>query len=176
MTPEQLRILAIDVLLPIAAILVPTFISIGLYRAERRAAAADRARERLLEAGAEIAKALAPLATFNGIAEDLKPILSEVRGRITIYRAWSTPDDIVSDWLPLRFRELMAVWSDTLGAIEPAGMHLGEIMEAQRPAHSSAAVMVETFTGWLAGHVTIEQIREDGARILREHPEFATPG
>lgn len=175
MTFEQILQLATGILIPVAAILVPTFISIGLFRAERRSAAADRARERRLEAGAEIAKALAPLATFNGISEDIKPILSEARGRITIYRAWTTPDDIVSDWLPLRFRELMAVWRDTIGPINPEGLGLGEIMEAQRPAHKASGDMIEMFTGWLAGHVTIEQIREDGARILREYPEFAQP-
>jgi hypothetical protein len=67
------------------------------------------------------------------------------------------------------------VWSQTIKAIEPAGMDLGALMEAQRPAHRASSDMVETFTGWLAGHVTTEQIRKDGARILRENPELADP-
>lgn len=172
MTPDEIRALLIDIFIPVAAILVPTLISIGLYRAERRAAAADRARERRLEAGAEIAKALAPLATFDGVNENLKPIMSDARGRITIYRAWTTPDDIVGDWLALRFRELMKRWSAILGSFEPHGMDIGAIMDAQRPAHADAARMIEMFTGWLAGHVATEDIRADFMRIVRDNPEF----
>ncbi|MGV2983798.1 hypothetical protein ACNPNP_08820 [Microbacterium sp. AGC85] len=175
MTPDHIRDLLIDILIPVTSILVPTLISVSLYRAERRAAAADRARERRLEAGAEIAKALAPLATFDATSENLKPIMTEARGRITIYRAWTTPGDIVGEWLPLRFRELMKIWGTTLGSFDPRGMPVGAVMDAQLPAHASAADMVEKFTGWLAGHVTTEQVREDGARILRDNPDLATP-
>lgn len=172
MTPDQIRDLAIDVLIPITAILVPTLISLGLYRAERKSAAADRATERRLEAGAEIARAIAPLGSFNGVSGDMQPIISDLRGRITIYRAWTDPDDIVADWLALRFKQLMQVWGDTLGSFDPSGMELGDIMEAQRPAHNYSAETAELFTGWLAGHVSIDTIRTDGARILALRPDL----
>lgn len=172
MTPDQIRALAIDVLIPLAAILVPTLISIGLYRAERKSAAEDRAAERRLEAGAEIARAIAPLASFDAVSGDMRQIIAELRGRITIYRAWTSPDDIVGDWLALRFKQLMKVWGDTLGSFEPDGMALGDIMEAQRPAHNYSAETAEMLTGWLAGHVSTETIRVDGARILAGRPDL----
>ncbi|PMC04145.1 hypothetical protein CJ226_09065 [Microbacterium sp. UMB0228] len=173
MTPEQMRGLAIDVLIPIAAILVPTLISIGLYRAERKSAAADRAAERRLEAGAEIARAIAPLATFDGTSADMRQIISDLRGRITIYRAWTAPDDIVGDWLALRFKQLMKVWGDTLGSFDPAGMSIGQVMDAQSAAHDYSAETAELLTGWLAGHISTETIRQDGANILAARPDLS---
>lgn len=172
MTLDQIRDVAIDVLIPVAAILIPTLISIGLYRAERREAANDRARERRLEAGAEIARALAPLGTIDGTSEDMRPLLADLRGRITIYRAWTTTDDIVGDWLALRYKEGMRTWTSTLAAFDPNGMSYEQVLQAQRPAHDWSASTAEMFTGWLAGHVTTEQIRTDGARILKKYPEF----
>jgi hypothetical protein len=167
-TPDQIKELAIDVLIPLAAILVPTLISIALYRAERKSAAADRAAERRLESGSEIARAIAPLASFDGVTGDLRPIVAELRGRITIYRAWTTPGDIVGDWLALRFRKLMSVWGSTLGSFEPEGMTLTAIMDAQRPAHDYSAETAEMLTGWLSGNVPTETLRADGAKLLAE--------
>lgn len=173
-----------DVAIPVAAIIVPTLIAIRLSRSERLTAEAARREERLsaiedrrierrLEAGAGVIVALAPLSTMN-LHEPVWPYLWELRARIAVYRAWIVSDDRSGDWLGLRHREGMAIWSRTALLLANAGGPNQFTVEGQleltHRAHEWAHTTTEMFTGYLSGHVPIEHLLVDGARILKAYP------
>jgi hypothetical protein len=172
---------AVTIAIPVAAIIVPTLIAIRLARAERRDAfetsqrersevLATSQRERRLEAGASVIVALAPLASLFDLDAPMQGHLWDLRARIAVYRAWIEPGDLSGDWLALRHREGMRLWSEAFALVVqkggPAGIGYDSLLGLLQPAHEWAASMTELFSGWLSGNVTTEALRADGARIM----------
>jgi len=165
----------VTIAIPVAAIIVPTLIAIRLARAERRDALETRKRERCLEAGASVIVALAPLASLFDLASPMQGHLWDLRARIAVYRAWIEPGDLSGDWLALRHREGMRLWSEAFALVVqkggPAGIDYDSLLGVLQPAHEWAASMTELFSGWLSGNVTTEALRVDGARIMERYPQ-----
>lgn len=170
---DGLRLLG-DVVIPVAAILIPTVIAIRLARSERHNATHDRKIERRLQAGAEVITALAPLASIRA-DQPIQEHLWKLRSAIAVYRAWLDRSDPSGDWLALRHREGMTLWSQAMSrinrlarpdAVTPEGMV--ELLEEQ---WAWAAHTTEMFTGYLSGHVPEKDLLADGARILKAHPK-----
>lgn len=197
---------AIDIAIPVAAILVPTIIAVRLSRSERRHAEADRQEERRialedrenarraaiedrqeerraaendrrlerrLEAGAGVIVAVAPLASMQ-LNQPVQQHLWEFRARLAVYRAWISADDRSGDWLALRHREGMTLWSEadrTMDAIGgPAAISVEGMLDLLRPAHEWAASTTEMFTAFLSGHAGDVDLLRDGARIMDAYP------
>lgn len=160
--------------LPIVAILASTGVAIWLARRERRDALADRRKERRLEAGAGVLVALAPLTSFSDLDEPMQAHLWEIRARIAVYRAWIDADDRSGDWLALRHREGMLLWNRTLAAVSREGgmsrITVDALLAALAPAQAQMHLTTEMFTQWLSGHMEIDELLRDGARILKAHP------
>lgn len=75
-----------DIIIPVAAILIPTLIAVNIARIERRTArqecedaARDRQRERRLDAAAGVIAALAPLASFSDVDQPMQQHFWELR-------------------------------------------------------------------------------------------------
>jgi hypothetical protein len=170
--------LAVDVILPVIAILVPTIIAIALFRAERRTARLEAKRARRLDAGAEVIVALAPMASIQPTTL-MTERLWDVRARISVYRAWSDTDDSSGDWLALRHREGMHLWAQIMEDIDAAGginrVAPHELENMLMPAHQWAAMTIEMFSGWLAGYADMSVLLDDGARIIQEFGLPPTP-
>lgn len=165
----------VTIAIPVAAIIVPTLIAIRLARAERRDALETRKRERSLEAGASVIVALAPLASLFDLASPMQGHLWDLRARIAVYRAWIEPGNLSGDWLALRHREGMRLWSEAFMSIAqkggPTAVDYDTLLSVLQPAHEWAASMTELFSGWLSGNVTTETLRADGARIVEKYPQ-----
>lgn len=162
-------------ILPALAIVISALIAVGLARRERRDALADRKKERRLEAGAGVIIAIAPLASFTDLTEPVQRYLWEFRARTAVYRAWIEKDDRSGDWLALRHREGMRLWSRAVLAVDalggPSKIGVDDLLAALEPAHQWGAASTEMFTGWLSGHVETEVLLRDGARIMQEWPQ-----
>jgi len=165
--------LAIDVLIPVAAILIPTVIAIRLARSERKNAIKDRREERRLEAGAGVIVAVAPLASMHA-DHPMQTYLWELRARIAVYRASIPVGDPSGDWLAFRHREGMHLWRDAFGTIDAIGGSAAitddGMLELLQPAHKWAGTTTEMFTAYLSGHLDADALLRDGARILQEYP------
>lgn len=172
------------VALPSLAILVPTIISIRLFKAARAAALDDQkvaradVREdqkvaRRLDAGGNVILALAPLASLINVNRDMQPMLWDLRARIAVYRAWITPGDLSGDWLSLRHREGMRLWFQAMDEINSRGgpnrLADEEVLGFLTPAHTWAATTTEMFSGWLSGHIDTSVLSNDGARIIETY-------
>lgn len=194
----------VDVGIPVAAILVPTFIAIGLARAEsrraeddrraeladreieRRAALADRQeerreveRERQRKAGEGVIIGLASLISLPPDAPGMRDILAEVRGRIAVYRAWIEHGDLSGDWLALQHGKGMRLFLSAMESIDAlAGSNRiapHEIEAVMEPPRRWAQDAIDTFSGWLSGHVDDEVLRSQGAEILASQTPQAPP-
>lgn len=168
-----------DAAIPVAAILIPTWLAVRMSKGERESARLDGERERRLDAGAGIIVALAPLASMSAVHQSLQEPLWDLRARIAVYRAWISVDDISGDWLALRHREGMILWAHALDIIDAAGgpnaITDDQLLEFLSPAHQWAATTTEMFSGWLSGHVKTEALQNDGARILEALTPEQTP-
>lgn len=170
--------LSVDFLIPLIAILVPTVIAIGLFRAERRNARIETRSARRLDAGAEVIVALAPMVSIQP-TERMHERLWDVRARIAVYRSWTGHDDLSGDWLALRHSEGMRRWAKVMENIDAAGgvnrLAPHEIEELLLPAHQWAATTTEMFSAWLAGQLPVSLLQNDGARIIAEFGPPPTP-
>lgn len=86
--------------LPAAAIIISTWVAVGLAKSERVAAAAARAEERSDGAFVQALTALATLNTINLRAESVAEPLRDLRVGLTLLEAASpeNDNDLVSEW------------------------------------------------------------------------------
>lgn len=170
--------LAVDILIPVSAILVPTIIAIALFRAERRTARLEATRARRLDAGGQVIVAIAPMASIQP-TDPMTERLWDVRARMSVYRAWIESDDVSGDWLALRHREGMHLWAEIMEDIDAAGgvNRFGrlDLENMLIPAHQWAGTTIEMFSAWLAGHVHVSVLIDDGARIMTKFGLPPTP-
>lgn len=163
--------LVIDVLIPVASILVPTVIAIWLARSERQGAEESRYLERRRQAAEPVILALAHFVSIDPVNDPMGPQLRDLRGRIAVYRASLDKDDVLSgDWLALRHKSGMRVWSDAFDLIQESGGNPDAELtqQAVEPGHTWANETIELFSSWLAGSATDEDLKLDGARLLQQ--------
>lgn len=86
--------------LPAAAIIISTWVAVGLAKSERVAAAAARAEERSDGAFVQALTALATLNTINLRAESVVEPLRDLRVSLTLLDAASskTDNDLLAEW------------------------------------------------------------------------------
>lgn len=91
---------ATGIAVPAAAILISTWVAVGLARSERKAAAAARVEERIDAAFVRTLTALAVLNTINLRAESVADPLRELRVGLTLLEALSSPsgDTLLAEW------------------------------------------------------------------------------
>lgn len=158
------------VLIPIAAIIIPTLIAIGLARRERADARANSQRERRLAAGAGVILALAPLASLTDLNQPMSERLWDLRARIAVYRAWIEKGDLSGDWLALRHKEGMQLWAAAMFQVQKFGgpdhLDTADLLNTLKAPHDWAATTTEMFSGWLSGNVDTGALQADGARII----------
>lgn len=161
--------------LPAAAILIPTIIAITLARRERVSASENAARQRKLDAGAQILLALAPLASMQADERNMQQHLWDLRARVAVYRAWISPDDISGDWLAYRHKEGMLLWVTAMYVIDalggPSKISDQQLVEFLGPPHRWAAMTSEMLAGWLRGDVVERDLAMDGERIRLSLPD-----
>lgn len=165
----------VDVLVPVAAIIVSTLVAVRLASQERRDNRASLRRERLLAAARPLFHDLAPFVSIDARNEPIWPVLRSMRANIAAFRAAlgaEGEDALVSDWLGLRHREGMTLWGKALASVPQvaSGRETGLIVQPDTPALASAKAWANTtmqqLQGWLSGYVGEDWIREDGARII----------
>ncbi|MGJ0390267.1 hypothetical protein [Microbacterium sp. CGR1] len=187
-----------NILIPVAAILIPTGIAIRSARSERKSATEDREQERQLaaqdreqerqhalearrtelrlQAGAGVITALAPLTSIRP-DQPIQEHLWRLRAAIAVYRAWIDVGNRSGDWLALRHHEGMALWRIALDKVDAYGGPQAVLIDGKSAildgAYQWANDTTETFTGFLSAHVPIKHLLDDGARILREYPYLA---
>lgn len=162
--------LVIDVLIPVASILVPTGIAIWLARSERKSADASRYLERRRQAAEPVVLALAHFVSIDPSREPMQAQLRELRGRIAVYRASLRKGDSLSgDWLALRHTDGMAKWAKAADLLQESGGNPdAELANAAlEPGRAWANDTIEVFSSWLAGHTADDDLRRDGASLLR---------
>ncbi|MDQ1174140.1 hypothetical protein QE430_002447 [Microbacterium testaceum] len=178
---DGLRLLG-DIIIPVGAILIPTGIALRLARRdrqdaaalaqqERADAAASEVRARRLDAGGEVVRALAVLVSADPLRSDMQSSLANIRGRIAVYKAWTSGDDFTGDWLGLKHNEGVRLWQSALLEADRRGPVVQRdadvFFEVFGPAQRWAHETIERFAGWLSGHVDDNVLREEGARLLR---------
>lgn len=184
---DGLRLLG-DIIIPAAAILVPTLIAVRLARRERIEAAtsavqqredasAAELRARRLDAGGEVVRAMAVFVNVDPLQMDMRADLANVRGRIAVYKAWTRSGDVSGDWLGLKYNEGMALFRSALeesGRRGPDVVHQDPdvFFEVFGPAQRWAHETVERFAAWLGGRVSDEELALDGARLMRAQGLF----
>lgn len=158
--------LAGDIIIPVAAILIPTVIAARVARRQRSDAADDDRKSRRLEAGAHVLRSLARFISVNPQVTDMQGMLAELRGQIAVYRAWITTDDISGDWLALKHGEGMRAWATALQSLgngpPPSSDSLWD------PPRTWAQSTIETFSGWLSGHVSDEVLAEQASQLYSQ--------
>ncbi|WP_028281101.1 hypothetical protein [Arthrobacter sp. H5] len=92
--------IVIGIAVPAAAIIISTWVAVGLAKSERVAAAAARAEERSDGAFVRALTALATLNTINLRAESVAEPLRELRVGLTLLEAASprSDGDLLSEW------------------------------------------------------------------------------
>lgn len=172
---DGLRLIG-DVLIPVAAILVPTTIAVRLARRERIASEEGERRGRRLQAGAEVISSLAPFISADPLHHDMHAQLARLRGSIAVYRAWTEKGDFSGDWLSLKHTEGMKEWQSALQEITaPRRRPLteDEAFAVLDPARRWASDMIESFTGWLSGHTDDEVLKREGAALIEKRDSGA---
>lgn len=158
-----------DLLIPVAAILVPTVIAVRLAQRERLVSEEGERRSRRLQAGAEVLSSLAPFISADPLRHDMHVQLARLRGSIAVYRAWTEKGDFSGDWLSLKHTEGMKKWQAALTQMfEPGRGPLSEdeAFAALDPARRWAADTMESFTGWLSGHIDDAVLKREGAALI----------
>ncbi len=141
-----------DVIIPVAAILVPTMIAVRIARRERLDAAEADRQSRRLEAGAGVIVSLSSFVSVSPLRTDMQSQLAALRGQIAVYRAWAAPGDSSGDWLAIKHSEGMHLWLVALEQINRLGALVvtDEMVEASGALHSPriwAQSTIETFSG-----------------------------
>jgi hypothetical protein len=160
-----------DAAIPVAAILVPTFIAVRLARNERLAADRGRYLEARRLAAQSVIIALARMVSVDPTAEPLQEKIRDLRGHIAVYRTVLSERDLLSgDWLGLKHQQGMSLWSTAMDELEQRNGSLTfgieEKLEILRPAQAWAHATMETFSGWLGNHVPDETLQREGALLL----------
>lgn len=177
-----------DVVIPVFAILVPTLIAVRLAKRERtesrlaarseRDDAADKdERSRRLEAGKDVIVALAGMVSFDPLHENVRPILSEIRARIAVYRAWSPDPDVSGDWLVLKSNEGNLLWARVFAQIDEASQSIAPgyepgadwVFSVAHEAHAWASETVDTFSRWLRGDISDQALLEEGQALIGKY-------
>lgn len=174
---DGLRVLG-DIIIPVAAILIPTTIAVRVARSERERAelaavedrvarAADEQRARALTAGGNVISVLASFVSMNPRTMDMHGHLAALRGSIAVYRAWISMGDISGDWLALKHTEGLKLWVAALEAPDvfidgPSPAFPVALAAAQQWAQDT----IETFSGWLRGDTPETQLQSEGGSLL----------
>ncbi|MEV8023647.1 hypothetical protein [Microbacterium sp. NPDC080220] len=174
---DGLRLLG-DIIIPVAAILIPTIIAVRVARRERERAesaaveeraarAADEQRARALAAGGNVISVLASFVSMNPRTIDMHGHLAALRGSIAVYRAWIPIDDISGDWLALKHTQGMKLWGAAMTAPDVTIVNDQPLFPvALSAAQQWAQDTIETFSGWLRGDTSEAQLSEEGADLL----------
>ena len=174
---DGLRLLG-DIIIPVAAILIPTIIAVRVARDERHRAeaaavedratrAADEQRARALAAGGNVITVLAGFVSMNPRTMDMQGHLAALRGSIAVYRAWIPTGDISGDWLALKHTQGMRLWAAAIDAPDASNADGPPIFPvALRTAHLWAQDTIETFSGWLRGDTPEAKLRAEAAELL----------
>lgn len=160
----------IDVAIPVAAILVPTWIAVRLARSERKHAAAARAED---QRGAE---AMRESERRDRVLEDLiaaygffisahptwdawKPAMQLLRARVVLLQTLPTGRTL-GEWLATRFQHVGApAMSHAMSNPYADTPESDEYLQWGRPLSDWAQEEINTVAGWLRGELTDEKIR-----------------
>lgn len=174
-----------DIIIPVGAIVVSTWIAVKVARQSREdaaklarqeredAAEADR-RSRKLDAGGEVLVILAAFISVDALQTDMQVRLGELRGRIAVYSAWVAAEDLSADWLKLQHSEGMRLWALALSDPRLRGqreLSVDEMFDIFDAPRTWARDLIDTFSGWLSGHVPDNILRSQGAQILAQRAE-----
>ncbi|WIE71419.1 hypothetical protein [Curtobacterium sp. MCJR17_020] len=162
-----------DIVIPVAAILVPTAIAIWLARSERKSAERSRYLERRTAAAEPIILSLAQFISLDPVHEPIQAHLRELRGRIAVYRTTLDTEDALSgDWLALQHERGMLLWWSAMQTMDGStdrseAFILGAFSEGRTWANAT----MQTLSGWLAGHISDDVLKRQGAALMKHEGE-----
>ena len=163
--------LVVDILIPVASILVPTLIAIWLARSERRGAEESLYLERRRQAAEPVILALAQFVSLDPVGEPIQPQLRDLRGRIAVYRSCLRTDDLLSgDWLALRHTSGISKWAEAFDLLQESGGNPDADLTnaALSPGREWAHDTIDVFSSWLSGNASDDELRRDGAQLLQQ--------
>lgn len=174
--------LALDIVsgiaVPAAAILVSTWVAVGLARSERKSAARARLEERIDAAFVRTLTALAQLNTINLRAESVAEPLRELRVGLTLLASLSSKpdDDLLGEWFEAervagneQVRESMRRLQLVPDPLR-SDADVEKAVAAGGPVNSWARDFAYRLRHWHRHGATVEQLRAYITAATRLHP------